>query len=149
MGWFTRDYYKHQRSIGRITFGCYRGLWKIEEAFVNKHTLKMRPIYQKKSRIETHIAICFLAYSLSYTMKHQLEKAGMKFSIHQMRQTLKRDQYSIIEDQRSKKLYRFPSKLTQPIRAIYQAFGLKKSRRLLYLNFLKMCEPITKDSQRG
>ena len=59
-------------------------------------------------------------------MKHQLELAGMKFSIQQMRQTLKRDQYSIIEDQRSKKLYRFPSKLTQPIRAIYQAFGLKR-----------------------
>lgn len=46
----------------------YRGLWGIEEAFrVNKHTLKMRLIYHfKRKRIESYIAICFLAYSLSY-----------------------------------------------------------------------------------
>ena len=106
----------------------YRGLWKIEEAFrVNKHNLKMRPIYHwKKRRIEAHIAICFLAYSLSYTMKYQLEQAGVKFSIQKMREVLKRDQYSIIEDQNSKKLYRFPSKFSEPIQAIYQAFGLKR-----------------------
>ena len=87
----------------------------------------MRPIYHwKKRRIEAPIAICFLAYSLSYTMKYQLEQAGVKFSIQKMREVLKRDQYSIIEDQNSKKLYRFPSKFSEPIQAIYQAFGLKR-----------------------
>ena len=110
----------------------YRGLWRIEEAFrVNKNTLKMRPIYHwKKTRIEAHIAICFLAYSLSYTMKYQLEQEGVKFSIQKMREILKRDQYSIIEDQKSKKLYRFPSKATEPIQAIYQVFGLKRASEI-------------------
>ena len=58
----------------------YRQLWKIEEAFrVCKHSLKMRPVYHwKKKRIKAHIAICFLAYSLSYTMKHRMEQRGLK-----------------------------------------------------------------------
>lgn len=106
----------------------YRGLWRIEEAFrVSKHTLKMRPVYHwTKRRVEAHIAICFLAYSLSYMMKYRLERAGLKFSIEKLREVLKRDQYSVIEDTRTKKLYRFPSKFTEPIRAIYEAFGLKR-----------------------
>ncbi len=105
----------------------YRQLWKIEEAFrVCKHTLKMRPIYHwKRKRIEAHIAICFLAYSLSYTMKHRMEQRGLNFSIRKMREILKRDQYSIIEDA-NKNLYRMPSKSTEPIQAIYEALGLKR-----------------------
>ena len=44
----------------------YRSLWKIEELFrINKHTLKMRPIYHWISkRIRAHIMICFLAYTV-------------------------------------------------------------------------------------
>ena len=106
----------------------YRGLWRIEEAFrVNKHTLKMRPVYHwTKRRIEAHMAIWFLAYSLSYRVKYCLEKAGLKFSIERMREVLKRDQYSVIEDPRGGKFYRFPSRLTEPMRAIYEAFGVKR-----------------------
>ena len=117
----------------------YRGLWRIEEAFrVNKNSLRMRPVYHwKKSRIEAHIAICFLAYSLSYTMKHQLEQVGIKLSIEKMRETLKRDQYSIVEDQKSKKLYRFPSRASEPIQAIYQAFGLKRVSEITSIHQLR------------
>ena len=106
----------------------YRGLWRIEEAFrVNKHTLEMRPVYHwTRRRIEAHIAICFLAYSLSYRVKYCLEKAGLKFSIEKLREVLKRDQYSVIEDPRRGRFYRFPSRLTEPMRAIYEAFGLKR-----------------------
>ena len=106
----------------------YRKLWKIEEAFrVCKHTLKMRPVYHwKKQRIESHIAICFLAYCLSYTMKYRMEQRGVQFSIQKMREILKRDQFSVIEDQRTKKLYRMPSKLSEPIQMIYEAFGIKR-----------------------
>ena len=106
----------------------YRQLWKIEEAFrVCKHTLKMRPVYHwKKKRIEAHIAICFLAYSLSYTMKYRMEQRGLNFSIQKMREILKRDQYSLIEDA-DKNLYRMPSKSTEQVRAIYEAFGLKRT----------------------
>ena len=114
----------------------YRGLWRIEEAFrVNKHTLKMRPIYHwTRRRIEAHIAICFLAYSLSYMLKYRLECVGMKFSIEEIRDTLKRDQYSVIEDQRTGKRYRYPSKFTEPIRAIYEALGLKRVSEITSLS---------------
>ena len=114
----------------------YRGLWRIEEAFrVNKHTLKMRPVYHwTRKRIQAHIAICFLAYSLSYRVKYHLEKAGLRFSIERMREVLKRDQYSVIEDQRTGKRYRYPSKFTEPIRAIYEALGLKRVSEITSLS---------------
>ena len=114
----------------------YRGLWKIEEAFRScKHTLKMRPIYHwKKRRIQSHIAICFLAYCLSYTMKHQMEQKGLKLSIKKMRDILKKDQYSIIEDQKTKKLYKLPSKLTPHIQNIYSAFQIKRISHITPLN---------------
>jgi len=87
----------------------------------------MRPVYHwKKRRIEAHIAICFLAYSLSYTMKYRMKQRGVEFSIQKMREVLKRDQYSLIEDQKTKKLYRMPSKFSEPIRATYEVFGLKR-----------------------
>ena len=110
----------------------YRQLWRIEEAFrVCKHTLKMRPVYHwKRKRIEAHIAICFLAYSLSYAMKHRMEQRGLKFSIQKMREILKRDQYSLIEDA-DKNLYRMPSKSTEPIQAIYEALGLKRISKFI------------------
>ena len=114
----------------------YRGLWRIEEAFrVNKHTLKMRPVYHwTRKRIEAHIAICFLAYSLSYRVKYCLEKAGLKFSIEKLKEVLKRDQYSVIEDPRRGRFYRFPSRLTEPIRTIYEAFGLKRVSEIIHLS---------------
>ena len=106
----------------------YRRLWKIEEAFrANKSTLRMRPIYHwTKRRIRAHIAICFLAYSLSYTLKSRLKAAGLDLSIDKIRGILKRDQYSVIEDKNTGKRYHSPSKWTEPIKKIYSAFGLKR-----------------------
>ena len=48
------------------TIRLYRSLWRIEELFrINKHTLKMRPIYHRlPNRIKAHILICFLAYAV-------------------------------------------------------------------------------------
>ncbi len=98
----------------------YRGLWRIEEAFrVNKHSLKMRPIYHwKKRRIEAHIAICFLAYAISYTMKHRLHQAGLNLSIDKMRKILIKDQYSVLEEKATQKFYQIPSRNTKEIEAI-------------------------------
>ncbi len=107
----------------------YRSLWRIEEAFrVNKTTLKMRPVYHwKKRRIETHIAICFLAYAISYTMVYKLKQAGLNLSFERMRKILKRDQYSILEEKKTKKLYRLPSGCTKEVEEIYSAFSLKRN----------------------
>ena len=49
----------------------YRQLWRIEEAFrVNKHDLRMRPVYHwSEERVRAHILVCYLAFSASrFTM---------------------------------------------------------------------------------
>lgn len=122
-------------KTGAEILSRYHGLWKIEQAFrVNKNDLKMRPIYHwKKSRIEAHIAICFLAYSLSYHMKHTLEVNNLQMSLLELRDHLKRDQYSIIEDKKTKKRFKVPSCNTEKITAIYRAFGLCRNKEVTTL----------------
>jgi transposase len=52
----------------------YLVLVEIEAAFKHlKGDLALRPIFhQKEARIEAHIFVCFLAYSVSVTLRHQL-----------------------------------------------------------------------------
>jgi transposase len=44
----------------------YARLWVIEASFrINKHNLKMRPIFHwKKERIEAHVALCYMAFAV-------------------------------------------------------------------------------------
>ena len=113
---------------GKALLDRYKGLWRIEEAFrANKSSLRMRPIYHwTPRRIKAHIALCFLAYSLSYTLKTRLKSAGVKLSIEGLRDALKHDQYSIIEDKKTGRKYRCPSNWTKDIEEIYSAFSLKR-----------------------
>lgn len=124
-----------QGERGKALLKRYRELWRIEEAFrVNKHTLKMRPIYHwKPRRVHAHISICFLAYSLSFTIRKLLNRAGLNLSVEKIREILKRDQYSVLEDQKTGQQYRIPSKWTQPLRQIYEAFGLKRASKVTAL----------------
>lgn len=57
----------------------YRHLWQIEKAFrISKTDLKVRPIYHyKKRRIESHICIAFVAY----TIWKELERLLAKYKI--------------------------------------------------------------------
>ena len=66
-GFFTHISEDHSAKIMQ----CYRGLWQIEEAFrVNKHSLKMRPIYHwSPRRIRSHISLCYLTYAVT---KHSI-----------------------------------------------------------------------------
>jgi len=107
----------------------YRGLWQIEEAFrVNKHDLKMRPIYHhNKERIHAHIAICFLAFTIVkqslYRIKIQ-QKETMSFE--QLRNELLHIQSSVLRDRSTGKKYLLPSKVNYIQQKIYNAFGLKR-----------------------
>ena len=114
----------------------YRGLWKIEQAFrINKHDLKMRPIYHwKSSRIQAHIAICFLAYALSCHMTHTLKQKGLGLSFLELRDHLRRDQYSIVKDEKTEKKFRLPSNNTQEIQNIYKAFGLTRENSITHIS---------------
>ena len=66
-------------------------------------------------------------------MRYRLRERGLNFSIEKIREILKRDQYSIMEDQKTKKLYRVPSKLTKPIQDIYDTFGLKRKSKTIQI----------------
>ena len=112
----------------------YRGLWQIEESFrINKHDLKMRPIFHwKPERVRAHIAICFLAYTLVrqavYRVNKQMLKASSeKLSFKQLRNELLHTQSSLMIDIKEKKKYLLPSKVTVNQKKIYKVFGLTRS----------------------
>lgn len=104
----------------------YRNLWQIEAAFrVNKHDLKMRPIYHwTEDRIKSHILICFVAYSLTAFVKHKLNRLKIKLSFEKIRDELNRLQTSVVRDAKTGKRFLLPSKLTKNQKKIYKAFGL-------------------------
>jgi len=60
----------------------YRHLWQIEKAFrISKTDLKVRPIHHyKRRRIESHICIAFVAYTIWKELERLLEKHKIGFS---------------------------------------------------------------------
>lgn len=107
----------------------YRGLWQIEEAFrVNKHDLRMRPIFHwKPNRIKAHIGICFLAFAMAKQATYRLGLILKKpISFAELRHQLLLVQSSILRDISTQKRYLLPSQLTHEQRRIYSAFGLKR-----------------------
>lgn len=60
----------------------YRHLWQIEKAFrISKTDLKIRPIYHyRKRRIEAHICIAFVAYTIYKELERLLYKHKVGFS---------------------------------------------------------------------
>lgn len=64
----------------------YLQLVEIEEAFKNlKGDLAIRPIFhQLESRIEAHIFVCFLAYCVQVTLRHQLQGKAPGLTVRQV-----------------------------------------------------------------
>jgi transposase len=64
----------------------YLQLVEVEEAFKNlKGDLAIRPIFhQIESRIEAHIFVCFLAYCLQVTLRHQLRAKAPGLTVRQV-----------------------------------------------------------------
>jgi transposase len=106
----------------------YKNLWRIEEAFrVNKHDLKMRPIFHwTEKRIRAHIAICFLAYALYYATLKKIKQNDIPISFEQMREELLHDEFSLFEDTSSNRMYQMFSKPTPLLQKIYKALNLKR-----------------------
>ncbi len=61
----------------------YQNLWKIEKAFrISKNDLRIRPIFHyKQSRIEAHICLSFVAYTIYKELERLLKKNKSKISI--------------------------------------------------------------------
>lgn len=106
----------------------YKNLWVIEEAFrINKHNLKMRPIYHyNPCRIRAHIEICFLTFALIRHAQHILKLAGQAISVEELREELSPIEASIVADCNTGVLYKMPANLTYQAKEIYKAFGLEK-----------------------
>lgn len=107
----------------------YRSLWKIEELFrINKHSLRMRPIYHRKPRrIRAHLIICFLAYTVLRRTELALKKRGLFFSPEELSDILKRTESFILSDKIKKPgaVYCVPKALSKEAKRIYAVFGKK------------------------
>jgi transposase len=72
----------------------YLQLVEIEEAFKNlKGDLGIRPIFhQNEPRIESHIFVCFLAYCVQVTLRHQLQGKAPGLTVRQVLEKFSRIQ---------------------------------------------------------
>ena len=111
----------------------YRCLWKIEELFcINKHTLKMRPIYHRLAkRIRAHILICFLAYAVLRRTEIVLKKAGLSFSPQELIDILKKAETFILTDKIKKPAvsYCIPRTLSRSAQKIYSVFNKEYAKK--------------------
>ena len=128
----------HEKSQvgGDELFERYKGLWQVEEAFrVNKHDLKMRPIYHWTSkRIKGHLLICYMAYALTAVIRYRLKKANVNLSIERIREELGYIQASIVRDESSGKRFLLPSRINDIQRAIYNALNLGPQEKVRSLD---------------
>ncbi len=60
----------------------YGQLWHIEKAFrISKTDLRIRPIYhRRRRRIEAHVLVAFVAYTIYKELERRLHEAGMAMS---------------------------------------------------------------------
>ena len=113
----------------------YRGLWQIEAAFrLNKHDLKMRPIYHwTPKRIKAHILICFIAYGLAVFARHHLKRSNINLSFERLRSELKKVQVSLVQDGSTGRQFLLPSHISETGKAIYKAFGASFPKSVKFL----------------
>ena len=117
----------------------YSHLWKIEESFrINKHTLSMRPIYHfKPERIKSHIAICYMAFSVLRHMEYKV-KLTQKISPEVLLDELKSVEASIYRHLPTNRLYRMPGKFTHNASKIYKTFQIDRRNHAQELTYNKI-----------
>jgi len=110
----------------------YKRLWKIEESFrIQKTNLSIRPIYHfKTERIEAHILLCYLAFSMIRYAEHRIKLQKEEMSIEEIRSTLWRTQSSLLKDYKTGNYYKVPSNPTTNAKKIYQTFGLIRNQKI-------------------
>ena len=106
----------------------YHRLWVIEESFrITKHDISARPIFHfTPERIESHIAICFIAYTLARQAQYRLGLQKASFSIQKIRDELLHVQASILRDTKNGGYYLLPSAMSKAALDIYRVFGIKR-----------------------
>jgi len=87
----------------------YRHLWQIEKAFrISKTDLRIRPVHHyRKKRIEAHICIAFVAYTIYKELERLLYKHKAGFSPQravELTQNMYEIECNIIDPKKSKKI---------------------------------------------
>ena len=89
--------------------------------------VSMRPIYHyEPERIKTHIAICFMAFSVLRNMEYKV-KLTQKISLETMIDELTHVQASYYRHTPTGKVYRMPGKFSHNAAKIYKAFQIKRN----------------------
>lgn len=110
----------------------YRGLWQVEESFrINKHDLKLRPIYHwTPHRVKAHIAISFMAFSCVRYLEYRVSLQSQKLSPEMIRKSLLQIQASILQDNKSGKKFLLPSPINPYAKEIYRVTQVKLPQRI-------------------
>jgi transposase len=77
-----KGYLTNTQLSAKDIIGNYNQLWQIEKAFrISKTDLKIRPIYHRNSnRIEAHICIAFVAYTIYKEVERRLAQQNVPLS---------------------------------------------------------------------
>lgn len=77
-----KGYVTNTELKSNLVIEHYTKLWNIEKAFrISKTDLRIRPIYHRlKNRIEAHICICFVAYSVYKELERLLNLNNIRLS---------------------------------------------------------------------
>lgn len=77
-----KGYITNSKISSKKIIENYRHLWQIEKAFrISKTDLRVRPVYHyKQKRIESHICIALVAYTIYKELEQLLNKHKVGFS---------------------------------------------------------------------
>ena len=113
----------------------YRSLWQIEECFrINKHDLRMRPIYHwTPNRVKAHIAISFIAFVCVRYLEYRLAVQSQKLSPEVIRSSLLQVQGSVIHDKKTDAKFLLPAKINQNAKEIYRVLSIKAPEKIMLI----------------
>lgn len=116
----------NQKLKGIEAYNYYRRLWVIEESFrINKHNLKMRPIYHfTPERVQAHILLCYMVFTLVRHIQFRLQKAQESMSVNRIIDAVRNVQASVMRDITNQKRYRMLSRLSEDAKIIYKILGI-------------------------
>lgn len=121
--------------IGCEIYEEYRRLWVIEESFrINKHNLKMRPIYHfTPNRIKAHILICYMVFALIRHLQFRLTKASQNMSAFRIIDALREVEASLLRDKVTGTRYKMLSRLNEDGEMIYDTMQVERGFSIVQL----------------
>ena len=105
---------------------AYKQLYKIEQTFRTfKSYLETRPMFHwTKKRIEGHLCLCYIAFTLLNYLGNKLKRKGIKLSENKIRTTLSKMQLSLLDNDGQEIFLR--SNLNEDMKKILRVLKLKR-----------------------